>query len=102
MMAKKLGGNHLGDSGGGELSLDGLLSGMGDSVAENLVTEIGQLLDNAMKGVGPGGVKVIDLRNKGENKEDEETAQYAACNQAFWIVTISRGLTVNDDLQNIP
>ena len=72
MMAKKLGGSHLGD-GSGELSLDGLLSGMGDSVAENLVTEIGQLLDNAMKGNSPGGVKVIDLRNKGEKKEEAES-----------------------------
>ena len=71
MMAKKLGGSHLGDS-SGEMSLDGLLSGMGDSVAENLVTEIGQLLDNAMKGVSPGGVKVIDLRNKGEQKEEDK------------------------------
>ena len=74
MMAKKLGGSHLGDS-SGELSLDGLLSGMGDSVAENLVTEIGQLLDNAMKGNSPGGVKVIDLRNKGEKKEEGESVE---------------------------
>ena len=77
LMAKKLGGSHLGD-GSGELSLDGLLSGMGDSVAENLVTEIGQLLDNAMKGNTQGGVKVIDLRNKGEKKEEEESVEEAS------------------------
>ena len=77
MMARKLGGNHLGDTAGG-LSLDGLLAGMGDSVAENLVSEIGSLLDNAMKGVNSGGVKVIDLRNTGQaetrdEEEEEET-----------------------------
>ena len=67
-MAKKSTGiSSLGD---GVHSLDGLLSSMGDSMAENLVSEISSLLDKAMAGENAGGIKVIDLR-----KDNEEGAK---------------------------
>ena len=60
-MAARLGGSHLGEGRG---TLDGLLATMGDSMADNLVSEISSLLDKAMAGEAAGGIKVIDLRNK--------------------------------------
>ena len=67
-MAARLGGSHLGEGRG---TLDGLLATMGDSMADNLVSEISSLLDKAMAGEAAGGIKVIDLRNKDKKTEDE-------------------------------
>merc|ERR1712130_495983 len=50
-------------------SLAGLLSSMGDNVADNLVSEINTLLDKAM--TGDAGLKVVDLRGKNKEKTEE-------------------------------
>ena len=68
-LAKTFGGSHVGDGLG---SLDNLLSSMGDNMADNLVSEISNLLDKAMSGESAGGIKVIDLRNKDQKEEEKD------------------------------
>ena len=55
-------------------SVEGLLSGLSDNMADNLVSEIHSLLDRAIAGEAGGGLKVIDLRDK-EKKEEEEAEE---------------------------
>jgi len=69
-LASQMGAKHvdLAKPGSGS-SLAGLLSSMGDNVADNLVSEINTLLDKAM--AGDGGLKVVDLRGKNKDNAEE-------------------------------
>jgi len=60
---------------GQETSLAGLLSSMGDNVADNLVAEINTLLEKAMTGEGNEGIKIVDLRDKNKEKNKEEKSE---------------------------
>jgi len=69
-LASQMGAKHVDliKPGSGR-SLSGLLSSMGDNVADNLVSEINTLLDKAM--TGDGGLKVVDLRGKNKDNTEE-------------------------------